>query len=98
MWRYFSASNTNIYLDVLPKLISGYNNSKHRTIKMTPSEASDKKNEGLIWNNLRSKHKVAARPKYKLGDKVRISKYKYTFEKGYTPNWTKEVFAIVKAY
>lgn len=65
---------------------------------MTPSEASDKKNEGLIWNNLRSKHKVAARPKYKLGDKVRISKYKYTFEKDYTPNWTKEVFAIVKAY
>ena len=38
MWRYFSAKNTNVYLDVLPKLMDDYNKSKQRTIKMMPTE------------------------------------------------------------
>ena len=63
---------------------------------MTPTEASKKKNEGTVYFNLygdteTSKH----RPKFKIGDKVRISKYKRNmFDKGYTPNWTEEVFII----
>ena len=35
-------------------------------------------------------------PKFKIGDHVRISKYKNSFAKGYMPNWSEEVFAISK--
>ena len=35
-------------------------------------------------------------PKFKVGDHVRISKYKNIFAKGYTPNWSDEVFVIKK--
>ena len=96
MWRYFSANNTNVYLDVLPKLINDYNNSKHRTIKMSPAEASNKKNESKVWNNLYGEIMAITKAKFKIGDKVHISKYKRMFEKGYTPNWTEEVFIIDK--
>jgi len=40
--------------------------------------------------------KIAGPAKFKVGDSVRVSKYKTVFEKGYTPNWTTEMFKIVK--
>ncbi|XP_036146974.1 uncharacterized protein LOC118647008 [Monomorium pharaonis] len=43
-----------------------------------------------------SHYKVVGPAKFKVGDSVRVSKYKIIFEKGYTPNWTTEVFKIVK--
>ena len=46
MWKQFTAKNTTQYLGILPKLLEEYNNTKHRSIKMTPKEASMKKNEG----------------------------------------------------
>ena len=45
MWKYFTDNNTNVYIDILPDLIEDYNNTKHSSIKMTPVEASMKKNE-----------------------------------------------------
>ena len=95
MWKYFSANNTNKYLDVLPKLIEKYNNTKHSSIKMTPVEATLKKNEGKVYFNLYGNLKAyEGTPKFQIGDKVRISKKKRMFEKGYTPNWTEEIFVI----
>ena len=77
MWKYFSANNTYQYLDVLPKLIDKYNNTKHRSIKMTPTEASLKKNEGTVYYNLYGNLQyIKQTPKFKIGDKVRISKKK----------------------
>ena len=59
-------------------------------------EASRKKNEGIVYFNLYGDMEQLT-PKFKVGDKVRISKYKRkTFDKGYTPNWTEEVFLIDK--
>ena len=65
---------------------------------MTPIEASMKKNEGLVYFILYGDmEQLSSKPKFKIGDKVRISKFKRkTFEKGYTPNWTEEVFTIYK--
>jgi len=65
---------------------------------MTPVEASKKKNEGTVYFNLYGNLKLlASKPKYKIGDKVRISKYKRkTFDKGYTSNWTEEIFTADK--
>ena len=93
----WSSANTQ-YLDMLPKLVKQYNNTKHSSIKMTPIEASKKKNEGTVYFNLYGDMKpLSTKPKFKVGDKVRISKYKRkVFDKGYTPNWTEEVFTIDK--
>jgi len=65
---------------------------------MTPIEASKKKNEGTVYFNLYGDmEQVTSKPKLKIGDKVRISKYKRNvFDKGYTPNWTEEVFIVDK--
>ena len=77
MWKKFTELNTTQYLDMLPKLVEEYNNTKHSSIKMTPIEASKKKNEGLVYYNLYGDMKVAKKkPKFKVNDKVRISKYK----------------------
>ena len=98
MWKQFTIQGNTQYLDMLPKLVKQYNNTKHSSIKMTPIEASKKKNQGTVYFNLYGDMKqVSAKPKFKIGDKVRISKYKRNvFDKGYTPNWTEEVFTVDK--
>ena len=97
MYKYFTAYNTYKYVDVLPDIINEYNNHKHSTTKMTPTEASMKYNEKVIQNDVYSIHdKTIYKSKFMVGDRVRISKYKITlFDKGYTPNWSEEVFVIV---
>ena len=78
------------------KACKEYNNTKHSSIKMTPVEASKKKNERLVYYDLYGDmERTSSKPKFKVGEKVRISKYKRkVFEKGYTPNWTEEVFLV----
>ena len=66
---------------------------------MTPVEASKKKNESKVWSNLYgdSIYLKPGKSKFAVGDKVRISKYKrQVFDKGYTPNWTEELFIVDK--
>ena len=97
MWKYFSANNSYNYIDVIDDLLWQYNNSRHRSIKMKPKEASLKKNEALVWRTLYDDLTPEVRnAKYRVGDNVRIAKKKATFEKGYTPNWTEEVFEITE--
>ncbi len=94
MYKYFTSKNTSKYIDVLPSLVEAYNNTKHRTIGQTPSSVT-------VFNQMKVKQKIygsgkqnKTQFKFKLGDKVRISKMKMTFEKGYRPNWTDEIFLI----
>ena len=98
MWKQFTVQGNTMYLDMLPKLVEQYNNTKHSSIKMTPIEASEKKNEGLVYFNLYGDMEtLKQKPKFKVGDKVRISKYKRkVFDKSYTPNWSEEVFTVDK--
>ena len=98
MWKYFTDNNTNRYVDVLPDLVKGYNNTRHSSIKMTPVEASKKKNELGVWRTLYPDHleRHNINPEFSVGDKVRISKKKKTFEKGYTTRWTEKIFTIVE--
>ena len=88
MWKYFTANNTRRYIDVLGELVDHYNNTKHTSIRMTPAEAVEKPH--IAYLNLYDDviHDTSARPtpKFKIGDRVRISKKKHTFEKGFTPN------------
>jgi len=97
MFKYFTANNTNKYIDVLGDFVDKYNNTRHSSIKMTLVEASKKTNAITVYRNLYPDlTRRPMRAKYKIGDKVRIQKKKGLFEKGFTPNWTEEVFTVSK--
>ena len=98
MWKYFSANSKNNFIDQLPDLVKEYNNTRHSSIKMTPIKASKKENELRVWRNLYPDHLEIydIKPKFSVGDKVRISKKKKIFEKGYTTRWTEEICTIVE--
>ena len=84
MWKYFTANSTNVYMNVLSDLVKDYNNTRHSSIKMTPVMASKKENKLTVWRNLYPQHLEIhdIKSKFSVGDKVRISKKKKTFEKG----------------
>ena len=94
MYKYFTANDTTKYYDVLDKLVDEYNNTVHSSIKMTPVEASEKKNETTVYKTLYPHEEPPKKPKFELGNRVRITKKKKFFEKGYTPNYTREIFVI----
>jgi len=97
MFKYFTANNTNKYINVLDDFVERYNNTRHSSIKMTPVEASKKENEVRVYRNLYPDlTRRSMREKLKTGDKVRILKKKGLFEKGFTPNRTEEVFTVSK--
>ena len=96
IWKHFSLSGKYEYIDVLQKLVDEYNSSKHRTTGMAPKNVG-KKDEKYLLNHVYNNEAIARKkPKFKKGDVVRVSKYKHLFEKGYTPNWSAELFKIVK--
>ena len=67
MWKMFTANNNRVYYDKLDDLVNQYNNTKHSSIKMTPMEASNKKNQGTVYFNLYGNLKqVATKPKYQI--------------------------------
>ena len=87
------------FFPACPPFVNTVYNARHSSIKMTPVEASKKKNENKVWTNLYSDliYLKPGKPKFAIGDRVRISKYKRkVFDKGYTPNWTEEIFVINK--
>jgi co-chaperonin GroES (HSP10) len=97
--KYFSATNTRNWVKILPKIMKKYNNRIHKTIGMTPTEASADTNEGKVFtalNNTYHENVKKGTQKFKVGDYVRISRMKGTFEKGYQPNFSHEVFQISK--
>ena len=95
MWKYFTANNTHVYINILPQLVDRYNTTYHRSIKGTPQDASRAENFLHTFNSLYSNtSKLVKKPKFKVGDTVRITKKKKMFEKGFTPNWTEELFTI----
>ena len=99
MWKYFTHHLTLRYLDILSKLVNAYNHSYHRSIKHAPVSVTvqneTKVSEILFGNKkLNCKNSKSSQAKFKVGDFVRINKTKRTFEKGYLPNWTQELFKI----
>ena len=80
----------NVYIDKLDDIVHKYNNKKYRTIKMKPIDVKD--NTYIDFDKELNDND----PKFTVGDYVRMSKYKNIFAKGYTPNWSGEVFVIKK--
>ncbi|CAS00593.1 Protein CBG26613 [Caenorhabditis briggsae] len=99
MWKMFTHQGNHKWTDILDKLVQGYNNHYHRSIKMTPIEASKKENEDQVHENLfPSSKEMFEKFKFKIDDTVRITKYKAIFDKGYLPNWSTEIFKITQVH
>ena len=94
IYKNFTLNNNTIWINDLDKLVNEYNNSYHRSIKMKPIDASKKSNENIVRNNLYNFKNTNKKPKFTIGDRVRISLLKNTFEKSYTSNWSQETFII----
>ena len=90
IFKHVTVISKNVYVDVLNDIVNKYNNTVHKAVKIKPTEVTGdyyaKQNEESNKKN----------PKFKVGDHVRISKYKDILAKGYTPNWTKEDFIVKK--
>ena len=97
MYRAFTSRNELRYIDILQELIDSYNDTYHRSIGIRPSEVNAE-NEAAIRTKLfpEDMEGKRVRPKFKVGDYVRISKNKRMFEKEHAPNWTEEIFKIQK--
>ena len=88
-------TQSTVWYDILPTLVHEYNTQRHRSIKMTPEEASLPVNHNRVYHTqYRQKPVHPARHMYATGDRVRISLEKKTFEKGATPNWSEEIYTV----
>ena len=98
IWKMFTSNNNQKWLHALQDIVQAYNHSVHRVIKMKPADVT-KENAMLVWERLYSqdpRHRSTLRQKLQSGDRVRISKVKGQFEKGYLPNWSREEFIVDK--
>ena len=89
IYKYITSKSKNMYIDKLDDIVEKYSNTYHNIMKMKPVDVKLNK---YIFSNKEINNKD---PKFKIGNIVRISKYKNIFAKGYTPKWTEEVFVIV---
>ena len=90
IYKYMISVSKNVYIDKLDDIVNEYNNTYHRTIKMKPVDVKD--NTYIDFE----KEVNGKYPKFEVGDRVRISKYKNIFAKRYMLNWSEEVFVISK--
>ena len=89
LYKHMTATGNNVYYDVLDDVVNKYNNTKHSTIKKKPINVGNNKRVYTDEHNEKDS-------RFKVGDRVRISKFKNIFAKGYTPNWSKEIFIVDK--
>ena len=88
VYKHVKANSENVYFNILNDIVDEYNNTYHETLKVKPI---DVKSDSFAEYNEESNEKD---PKFKVGDHVRISKYQNIFAKGYTPDWSEEIFVI----
>ena len=89
-YKHMTATDKNVYYDVLDDVVNKYNNTKHSTIKMKSIDV--KHNNKRVYIDEHNEKDS----RFKVGDRVRISKFKNIFAKGYTPNWSTEIFIVDK--
>ncbi|GBO14419.1 Putative uncharacterized transposon-derived protein F54H12.3 [Araneus ventricosus] len=93
--RYFTEYNIRKYIDVIEELIYSYNHTWNRSTKIEPSSVNID-NQAEVWQNLYvdlSKQK-SEKAVFKVGDTVRVSKWKRRFGKGYENNCSREIFTV----
>ena len=89
LYKHMTGTGKNVYYDVLDDVVKKYNNTKHSTIKMKPIDVKNNKRVYIDEHNEKDS-------KFKVGDRVRISRYKNIFAKVYAPSWSSEIFTVNK--
>ena len=90
LYKHMTATGKNVYYDVLDDVVNEYNNTNHNSVKMKPKDVkNDIKRVYIDEHNERDSG-------FKVGDRVRIIKFKNIFAEGYTPNWSTEIFIVNK--
>lgn len=102
MFHYFTLKGKRRYIDVLQELIDSYNNSFHRSIKMTPNQVNDSNTKEVFKNlyGFNSKREYLMKmksPKLTIDDSVRKNYKKNVHDRGYYPNWTDSIYKIYKS-
>ena len=90
IYKHMTTTGKNVYIDDLDDIVKKYNNTVHSSIKIKPKDVTD---DSFVEYSEEANKKT---PKFKVGDNVRISKYKNIFAKGYRPNWPEDVFVVNK--
>ena len=85
------------WIDILQTITKQYNNRIHSSTKLTPIQASLKKNEGYVYKNLLDKRKKI-QPKFQINDLVRVADLKKTFSKGDKTNWSYKIYKITEIF
>ncbi|KAL3108119.1 hypothetical protein niasHT_015934 [Heterodera trifolii] len=97
LYRYFTERNTYKWIDVVQDIVRAINHSPNSTIGMRPADVNFKNAEALRQKLHNAAENVVRRqPKYRVGDRVRIEKYKHVFQKGYLPRFTNELFTMAE--
>ena len=90
IYKYMTSMSKNVYIDKIDDTVGRYNNTYHRAIKMKPVDVTDN-------TYIDFKKEINDKdPKFKVGDHIRISKDKNIFAIGYMPNWSEEIFDVIK--
>ena len=89
LYKHITATGKNVYYDVLDDVVNKYNNTKHTTIKIKLIDVKNNKRVYIDEHNEKDS-------RFKVRDRVRTSKFKNIFAKGYTPNWSSEILLLIK--
>ena len=95
LYKYFSYKNSYSYIDRLANFVAGYNARVHSSTGFAPADVTDS-DVLTIWERLQKWRDRVIKPKYSVGQHVRINKEKATFAKSSEQNFSTEVFRIVK--
>ena len=96
MWKYFYNKEAYAWIDVLDELVENYNGTKHGSTLMKPSDVNSS-NKDMVWITLYgSALGELPLPKFRVGDTVRVNRYKSVVGKGYEANFTEEIFKVTR--
>ncbi|KAL3122353.1 hypothetical protein niasHT_004002 [Heterodera trifolii] len=99
LYRYFTERNTYTWIDVVQDIVRAINHSPNSSIEMRPADVNFENAEALRRKLHNAAENVVRRqPRYRVGDRVRIEKYKHVFQKGYLPRFTNELFTVVEVH
>ena len=97
IWKYFTETGKERWIDVLSEIVTNYNTTFHRTIQMAPSQVTWK-NRKKVFKTMYPKIRSIVKCRLRVGQRVRIALNKDIFEKSYTKNWSTEIFTIKKVF
>src|SRR4051794_12777301 len=93
LYKCLQSMGTKTITTVLSKILENYNSSCHKTIGMAPNEVNDK-NKDQVYQNILDHATIKTYEAINVGDQVRVQLKNKSFQKGYRPKFSKQVYTI----